>query len=236
MELTRYTVFPSKRRGACHGVEAANRLEQLLGRRRHGKVVRLGAQHASSRSGHRLRRSVAFRRDGKWVDVGTIMVGEGHALWLPNGDEWAWNETYANLAEQAQAQGIRLWDPDACGAGPAPGADLEATVNWDAAGADAENPNGEWVALDNHSDRPIPLAGWYVRDSALRHFSFPPSATLPAGGRVTVRVGRGQATGDTFYWGERMPVFENPVAEHHSGDGGYVFDPDGDIRAFDMYR
>ena len=170
------------------------------------------------------------------MDAGSIMVAEGHALWLPNGDEWAWNETYANLAEQAQAAGIRLWDRDACGAGPGDEAALEANVNWDAEGADAENPNGEWVALDNHSDRAISLAGWYVRDSALRHFSFPSWATLPAAGRVTVRVGHGRAEGDTFYWGQGAPVFENPVAARHSGDGGYVFDPDGDVRAFDMYR
>ncbi len=233
MEMRVYSGIRSRRRGECHAVAATNRLEQLLGRK--GRTIRLGAQSLGSRSGSRLRRTVAFRRDGRWVDAGSIMVAEGHALWLSNPVEWAWNATYARLAEQAQGRGRNLWNPDACGTGP--GAGIEVRVNWDADGVDVENPNGEWIRVLNRSDGDVALGGWRVRDSALREFAFPPGAVVRAGGSVTVYVGRGQASGAEFFWGQTLPVFENVTGDGRGvGDGGYLFDPQGDLRAFEMYR
>ncbi len=233
MEMRVYSGIRSRRRGACHAVAATNRLEQLLGRK--GRTVRLGAQDAGSRSGRRLRRTVAFRRDGRWVDAGRIMVAEGHVLWLSNPVEWAWNATYARLAEQAQARGTNLWNPNACGAGP--GTDVAVDVNWDADGVDVENPNGEWIRVFNRSGGDLALGGWRVRDSALREFAFPPGAVARAGRSVTVYVGRGSARDDAFFWGQTLPVFENVTGDGRGvGDGGYLFDPQGDLRAFEMYH
>lgn len=233
MEMRVYSGIRSRRRGACHAVAATNRLEQLLGRK--GRTVRLGAQDQGSRSGRRVRRTVAFRRNGRWVDAGRIMVAEGHVLWLSNPVEWAWNGTYAQLAEEAQGRGRHLWNPDACGTGP--GAGIEVRVNWDADGVDVENPNGEWIRVLNRSGGDVALGGWRVRDSALREFAFPPGAVVRAGGSVTVYVGRGQASGDEFFWGQSLPVFENVTGDGRGvGDGGYLFDPQGDLRAFEMYR
>ncbi|HEV3001791.1 MAG TPA: lamin tail domain-containing protein [Solirubrobacteraceae bacterium] len=235
MEQTVYSSFPSRRRGECHAVAATNRLEQLVERSRN--VVRLAAQDPSSRSGGRWRRSVAVRAGGGWRDVGEVMVAEGHALWLTNPVEWAWNARYAAAAERAAAQGLRLWDTDACGAGPSAGADLEVRVNWDADGVDVENPNGEWIRVANRSQQDVPIAGWWVRDSALRRFRFPSGAAVAAGGAVTVRVGRGEASGTVFHWGLDEPAFENPAGDGRGvGDGAYLFDPDGDLRAWEMYR
>ena len=60
--------------------------------------------------------------------------------------------------------------------------------------------------------------------------------SCPAGGAVTVRVGRGRASGNVFYWGLDEPVFENVTDDGRAvGDGGYLFDPDGDLRAYEMY-
>ena len=235
MEQTVYSSYATRRRGECHAVAATNRLEQLV--RRGGGIVRLAAQDNASRSGKRLRRSVAVRSGGAWRDVGRVLVSEGHALWLTNPDEWAWNAIYADAAERAREQRLRLWHPDACGAGPSAGADLDVRVNWDADGVDMGNPNGEWIRVVNRSDRDVPLGGWSVRDSALRRFTFPGSATVKAGDSVTVRVGRGTAQGSVFHWGLGEPVFENPVGDGRNvGDGGYLFDPDGDLRASDNYR
>ena len=99
MELSRYSIYASRRRGECHGVSAANRLDQLIGRSR---KVRLAAQHASSYAQNgRLRRQVSVLMNGQWVDVGPIMLAEGRALAFPASDEWAWNESYASAARQA---------------------------------------------------------------------------------------------------------------------------------------
>jgi endonuclease YncB( thermonuclease family) len=233
MELSRYSRYAARRRGACHAREATARLARLV-RRSRGRV-RLSAQRPSSSSGSRARRSVAVRIGGRWRDVGRILVEEGHALWLPNSVEWAWNRTYGRLAEEAAARGQRLWNPETCA--PGPEADLRLHVNWDAAGRDFDNPDGEWFDIVNRGPRDVALGGWWVRDSALRRFTFPPGAAVRAGGSVRVRVGRGVATPLRFFWGLAEPVFENASRDVRGiGDGGYLFDPDGDLRAYDIYR
>jgi endonuclease YncB( thermonuclease family) len=227
MELTRYSKYPSRRRGDCHGVAAANRLESLL---REGHLrVRLAAERASSRSGHRLRRQVSVQIGGAWVDVARTLIAEGHALWLPNPVESAWSRDYRVLSEQARDARLRLWDPSGCGPGPSPDAGLTMRVKWDADGNDGDNVNGEWAQIANPSGAPVSLHGWRFRDSALRHFTFPASATVPAGGSVRLRMGRGRNRGNEFHWGLSTPPFEN------HGDGGYLFDPRGNLRASVIY-
>ncbi|HEX2085644.1 MAG TPA: lamin tail domain-containing protein [Solirubrobacteraceae bacterium] len=236
MEQSVYSSFAARRRGECHAVAATNRLEQLV--RGSRGVVRLAAQDPRSRSGKRRRRSVAVR-DGRggWRDVGHVLVAEGHALWLTNPVEWAWNAAYAAAAERAAAERRRLWHADACGAGPSAGAELDLRVNWDADGVDVANPNGEWIRVVNRSGREVALGGWWVRDSALRRYTFPAWASVAANDAVTVRVGPGDASGNVFHWGLREPAFENPAGDGRAvGDGAYLFDPDGDLRAFAIYR
>ena len=234
MELTTYSHDPRRRRGECHGVEAAGRLEGLL--RRGGMRVRLAAQNPRSRSGYRLRRQVSTRIGGRWVDVGRVLVGEGHALWMSNPVEWAWNSTYRTLAQQASVWGERLWNPHGCGHGPAAGAEFSIRLNYDAPGADSANVSGEWARISNRSGVEVPLAGWWFRDSALRRYRFPQWAVLGAYGSITVRMGRGRNRDDVFYWGLPAPPFENPDYDRRGvGDGGYLFDPRGNLRASVIY-
>ena len=235
MELTTYSGTASRRRGECHAVAAANRFERLV--RASRGIVRLSAQDPRSRSGKRWRRSVAVRTAGGWRDVGEIQMAEGRALWLNNSVEWAWNARYADAGERAAAARRGLWNPTACGAGPSAGADLSLRVNWDADGADAQNPNGEWIRIFNGSPGDVPLTGWWVRDSHHRRFRFPTFSAVPAGGSVTVRVGPGRSSETEFHWGLNEAIFENPLGDGRGvGDGGYLFDPDGDLRAYAIYR
>jgi micrococcal nuclease len=235
MELTTYSHTASKRRGDCHGVEATNRLEQLL-RRGHMRV-RLAAQDPHSVSGNRLRRQVSTRLGGRWVDVGRYLLAEGHALWLPNGIEWAWNRDYADLSRQAAAAGRRLWNTHGCGYGPSPGAALTIDVNYDARHNDRLNVNGEWAEIHNDSAQDVSLERWWFRDSALRRYTFQPGAVVPAGGSVRLRMGYGADTGDELHWGLDTPPFENPsYDERATGDGGYLFDPRGNLRVWLIYN
>jgi endonuclease YncB( thermonuclease family) len=234
MELTRYSHTPSKRRGACHAKAAAARLEQLL-HEGHGRI-RLAAQHASSHAGHRLRREVATWIGGRWLDTGAVLVNEGYALWLPNGHEWAWNRLYSALSERAAAARLNLWNPFGCGHTPAASADLRLRVRYDAKGNDRSNPNGEWFRVRNLSAFAVRIGGWWVRDSSHRQFRFPHGAVIPARGRVTVRVGPGRDTARTYHWNQPQPVFENPTRNRRAlGDGGYLFDRRGNLRAYMIY-
>src|SRR4051812_32342217 len=234
MEQTTYTSRAAQRRGECHAVEATARLDQLLKAGRY--KVRLLAQDPASRSGRRLRRTVAVRVNGRWIDVARTLIGEGHALWLPNSRESAWNRDYSVLQGRAQRAAANLWNPAYCGFGPNEGQPIRLLVNWDADGNDDLDPNGEWVRITNLDPvNPLPLGGWWLRDSALRRLVFPSWAQVPPGGYITIYAGIGDDNESEFYWGLRGPAFENVTRDTAMGDGAYLFDPQGDLRASQTY-
>jgi Lamin Tail Domain len=199
--------------------------------------VRLAAQNPASHSRSRPRRAIAVRIGGRWRDVGSIMLAEGHALWLPNRDEWAWNAGYSALAEQAAARKLGMWNPAYCGLGPSDASPLRLIANADADGDDSSNVGGEWIRVRNLDPlNEVHLGGWWVRDSALRRYVFPAWATLPPGEALTVYAGSGIDTWTEFFWGQRQPIFENPTGGPKAmGDGAYLFDPHGDLRAAMTY-
>ena len=232
------------RRGACLAVEAAEALEHMV----HNSTVRLVAQKASSRASGaervRLRRSIRVKRGGKWIDPAAQLLKRGLALWFPSGQEWAWNGRYSRLAAEAAAKGVGIWNPEACGKpGPSQTSPLSIKPKWD--GENKDRASGEWIRISNHDPiNPVPLAGWAVRDSHLRGdkhqpgYKFPSSAVIPAGGSITVNVGQGSNTASTFYWGfsEKETIFENASNDKkQAGDGAYLFDPNGELRAYAQY-
>jgi micrococcal nuclease len=228
-ELTRYSHKASKRRGRCHAVAATNQLERMI-RKSHWRV-RLVAQHASSHSGHhRIRRSLQVRIGGRWQDPGAVQLRTGLALWLPNRQEVAWNRSYREIARGAAARGVGLYNTSSCGRGPGAGAQLRVHVNYAAQGDDRVNVNGEWIEVRNLGGRPVNVGGWLVKDSDLKHYTLPRWARVPAHGSIYVHVGRGRAHGNDFYWGLPHALFDETI-----GDGGYLFDPQGDLRAWDIY-
>lgn len=187
-------------------------------------------------AGRRLRRQVSTRIGGSWADVGGVLVKEGRALWLPNGVEYAWNRSYRQLSEQAAARRLRLFDTDACRRADAAGVDPELALNWDARGNDAVNVNGESAEIRNPSSQALDLSGWWFRDSSARRFTFPAGAVLAPGEGITVHVGRGEGDADDYYWGLSGPAFENVSGGRRAmGDGAYLFDARGNLRAWVIY-
>ena len=229
----RLTGIQAMESGQCHAPQATARLKQLL--RRGGNKVRLAALDPSSASQGRWRRAVAVRFGGRWRDVSRILVSEGHALSLPNSAEYVWNAEYSRLADQAAAKGRNLWSPTFCGAGPSDASPLNVTVNSDADGTDGDNVNGEWVRIRNLDPvNDVHLGGWWVRDSALHRYTFPDYTTIAPNDSLTVYVGSGTSTWTDFYWRSRKPIFDN-IAGHDMGDGAYLFDMQGDLRASMTY-
>lgn len=228
MELDDYV----KKVGDCHGPEADRRLNQLIG----GKTVRISAVSAASTSLGRKLRFTEVRRSGRWVDVGQILINEGHAIWSPHPVEHIRNRSYNSGAAQAARRGRNLWNPTHCGRGPAQAVPLEMRIQWDADGADNRNPNGEWAEIVNHHPTAtLSLRGWQFRDSALRYYKFPSTAKIPPGGSVYLHPGRGRNNGKHFYWNVGEAIFENIDASRNLGDGGYLFDPRGDLRTSFTY-
>lgn len=239
MEMHVYSHHPSRWRGECMAIPATRYVYDMV-RKAHG-VVRLAAQRPSSHSGNRLRRQVSVRVGGHWVDLNAHEASAGLALWLINGSEWAWNKKYGELSAQAAAHHRGLFNTQNCGSGPSQNANLSVLVKYDADGNDGKNVNGEWARIINDSAFPVPIGHWWFRESSyLGHYAhgytFPAGTTIPANGEITLHVGRGRNTARTFYWGMNRPLFGNGAkAPHWEGDGGYLFDPQGDLRAWMMY-
>jgi endonuclease YncB( thermonuclease family) len=233
MEQTVYRA--AQRRGDCHAVEATNGLERLVKRSR--KRIRVASLYRESRSRGRRLRWVAVRYGGRWHDVGRIQLNAGHALWWPVWNENAANVRYSVLAQRAANAHRGLFSPNACGIGPDEGHPVKLWANWDADGADKDNVNGEWIKIKNLDPvNPLALGGWYLRDASLERFTFPAGATIPPGGTVTLYAGNGGSFGTDFYWGLTRPPFANVSYDDRGiGDGAYLFDPQGDIRASMIY-
>jgi hypothetical protein len=123
-----------------------------------------------------------------------------------------------------------MYDTSSCGAGPEQGARLRVRLKWDADGSDHQNVNGEWIEIRNFGSAPASIGGWTVHFSDSRRYHFRSSARVPAGGRVRLHIGHGRNTPTDYYWG-----FGHPIFDDHLGDGAYLFDPGGDLRAWMMY-
>jgi hypothetical protein len=103
-------------------------------------------------------------------------------------------------------------------------------------------PNSEWVRIKNLDPvNPLPLAGWWLRDADLpkqlqrRQYVFGRDAVIPPGATMTVYLGAGTNSELTKYWGLDVPLLDNVNRSKEAGDGVYLFDPDGDLRAYMMY-
>lgn len=243
MELRVYSQRASRRRGDCMGVPAANLVDRYV-KAAKGRVL-LAAQRPSSRSGHRVRRSVWVRSKGKLVDLAAVGLEAGYGLFLPNPDEWAHHAKHQRLAGAARAAGKHLWDPRACG-GPAPGAKLSVVAKWDADGADKGNVNDEYLEVRNAGTTPVDIGGWWARDSWLNWhggrahgipgFRFEPGTVVPALGNVRLHIGCGAQTALRMHWCQKSDAFENVTYDRtRLGDGAYLFDRKGGLRASFVY-
>ena len=233
MEEYVYTTDAARRRGECQAGEATAQLESLI--RGSRNRVQLAWQNDASSSRGRPLRLVRVRMGGEWRDAARILLDKGLVLPLAFRSEWAMNATNGNLAQRAAAKRIGVFNSYYCGPGPEDLAYLRVWVNSNAPGNDRDNPNGEWVKVRNlHPSKSLSIAGWWLRDSALRRYTFPPGTTVPAGGTVTLFVGPGTTTASDFFWGQGRAVFDN-VTDQGGGDGAYLFDTEGDLRAWMIY-
>jgi endonuclease YncB( thermonuclease family) len=234
MEETYYTNNPNDRTGECHANEATARLEHLV-KRGKGRV-QLAAQDYESRSNSRWKREVSVKINGVWRDIGRIMVNEGHAIWLAGKSEWAWNADYAILAQRAAERRVGIWNPDYCAAGPG---DTSLIRIWALGNPEQKGiaeVDGEWIRVKNLDPvNVLGVGGWWVRDSGHRRYVFPPWTLIMPGRTITVHVGAGEDTAEDFFWGLERPPFNNPSAPRARGDAAFLFDYQGDLRAWMQY-
>jgi micrococcal nuclease len=162
-----------------------------------------------------------------WVDdvfVNEALVEEGVAIARRYPPDVARAEELEAAQRRAQEDGAGLWSGDLCG--PAAEAAIEVTtINYDAAGDDNQNLNGEWIELTNVGLESVSLTGWMVRDeSSVHRYQFPASFELEAGATVRLHTGCGDDTTTSLYWCSTGSAVWN-----NTGDTVFVLDQAGNV-------
>ena len=230
---------PEKLPGAsgCEGPQAHEVLRSAI--EGHQVVLASAGDSRSSIRNRRLR-TVYVKADGGWVDASAMMLSSGFGQWMPKKYEPVHNLQYRKLFDAARARGVNMWDPQYCGTGP--DATLRLVIQPDPIGDDAANINSEYVAIVNDGANRVDLSRWVIRDGSLDWLRLPEGTALDPGSVLTVRSGSGPNSGATVHWGRRSPVWANFTTARGTrtkfgfiGDGAYLLDPRGNVRASKVY-
>ena len=204
-------------RDDCFGDESTAQLDSLL----RGAVTLHPWPGETDQFGRQLGFLVS---DGVFVNLS--LVESGHVVARAQSDH-GFEQEFESAEREASSAKLGLWAPDACG--PPPDATLTIVdVEENAPGDDRDNPNGEWVLIENDGDVDVSLAGWKLRDESTRHRMEFPNVLLPAGASVRVRTGCGDNVLDddpieVFWCDPEPPVWNN------DGDTAFLLDPNGAI-------
>lgn len=141
---------------------------------------------------------------GTWLNH--LMVEQGAAIALQTGSP---NEPQLVAAEDAAwTDGLGLWGTSVCGEF-APGVEIS-DIRYDPPGRDFENPEEEFVVLENRRDVAVAMSGWILRDESSTHrFRFADDFTLEPGATVRVRTGCGTSDDRDLYWCADDAVWSN---------------------------
>jgi len=104
-----------------------------------------------------------------------------------------------------------------------------ARIEADAPGDDNENPNGEYVVVENRGTEPLDLGGFQVTDEAGHTYVVPAGVRLAPGARLILYSGRGVDSESELYWGSSGAIWNN------AGDTVTVYDGSGAVVAERSY-
>lgn len=163
--------------------------------------------------------------DSKLVNLD--LIGRGLAVARTSFGH-AYEDDFDAAEDAARSAELGLWSPTACGAAVDVAVRIS-DVNFDAAGRDDENPNGEWIDIANDEDGPVDLTGWSIRDESTRHrYNFPDGLVLAGNDWLRVRSGcegdfADPASNDLFWCDPDGTVWSN------SGDTAFLLGPGGSL-------
>lgn len=202
----------------CFGGEAKSELERLLD----GADVSLAPWPPERDDfGRELGFLVA---DGVFVNLS--LVETGHVVARAQSDH-GFDREFEQAEQSASAAGAGLWARDACGT-PTDAELVIVEVFENAPGDDRENPNGEYVVIENAGDSSVDLADWAIRDESTRHRHTFASLQLSPGDQVLLRTG----CGDDDLGSEPIELFwcdPEPPVWNNGGDTAFLLDPNGGI-------
>lgn len=188
--------------------EAKERLTKLV----EGKLVKLETSSEDKDRYGRLLRYI-FVDD---LHANLRLLKEGYAtVYIINPDEQYYLE-FKKAEKEAKESKLGLWTSS----------DTECVAilnfNYDAAGNDNENLNGEHVTFKNNCGNPINMNGWEVKDEGTSIYIFA-SFVLANESSVTLYTGSGVGTVDELYWNQKRAVWNN------NGDTLFLRDNKGNL-------
>lgn len=205
----------------CLGDEARSRLEELLA----GGSVELRPWPAEL---DEFGRTLGLLTAGE-LFVNLALLESGHAVAREQSDHPHARDFEAAESRAADA-GLGIWAPDACGTATTALVEIvELMAN--APGDDRQNPNGEFVVIENVGDTDADLDGWTMRDESTRHRYTFPSMTLEPGQSARLRSGCGdddlsRTPIELFWCDPEPPVWNN------GGDTAFLLDSAGNTVDF----
>lgn len=208
-------------RGECFSGEATEALRRLAD----GPLVLASDVTDEDQYGRKLR----FVETADGVDIGAALVRDGMAISRRYEPDVSRSEIYDRLQAEAEAAGIGLWAPDACGPRTAD-VSIGLEIRFDANGDDNHNKNDEWVRFTNDGDDPLNLDGWVVADESASHRYTFRDLTLAPGAAVTLFTGCGDDSATERYWCNADSAVWN-----NSGDTVFLRDPSGNTVLSESY-
>jgi endonuclease YncB( thermonuclease family) len=217
--------------GQCHAGSAAARMKALTV----GKNATLSAPAGVPNSLGRPVRTVTVGSD----DVQETLLQEGYVLFLNLTGERTNGYEYRYAMEKAATQGKNLWDKSWCKSGPQQSITPQIWINYDANGKDSnlKGSNAEYARIYNPTSHTLNLNHWWLRDATLDPYvHFKSNAKIAPHKTMFVWVRKGKNTKSNYHFGRSHEIFTNPTSQTGDiGDGVYLFDPDGDLRAHADY-
>lgn len=86
--------------------------------------------------------------------------------------------------------------------------EIEININFDAAGDDKNNLNGEYVVFKNINSIDLNLEGWTVKDMSTNIYLFK-RIFLKTGLKVFLFSGTGKDNDEQLYWNNSKPIWNN---------------------------
>jgi endonuclease YncB( thermonuclease family) len=219
---------------ACGAKQATSEIRKIL---KKGDWVQLRSVKSSSLNRGRMYRSVyKADKNGEYtINVQAELLRRGFVLWLPDKIENSNNENYRLAMQEAIDKRLNIWSGALCKKSKTQNILLGLAINHDAPGNDDFNVNGEYVIIENGSNKSVNLEGWTLRDTSQRSFRFPSNTIIEVGQKIMVRAGVGENSKSEYFMNSPTPMFENIDKYNGVGDAAYLLDEYGNLRFWSIY-
>ena len=196
-ERVRLLGIDTPEKGQLLWQEASDRLKELL----EGKEVVLETDQTDMDKYDRSLRYVWL--NGQNVDV--LMVREGLAEVLIIEPDHKYETELRTAQDYAQGAGLGIWQYQDIENGFCIGISW---FNYNAAGDDNENLNGEYIEFRNKCTYPVEMTGWKLSDATEKTYIFY-DFTIANKTKFTVYTGAGEDSETKLYWEQDMAVWNN---------------------------